>query len=62
MESYVRADVLLLGADGGGTTTRARLTDCEGAILGEGVAGPANIRFGLHESFSAVLVAAGQCL
>ena len=62
MESYVRADVLLLGVDGGGTACRARLTDCEGAILGEGVAGPANIRFGLHESFSAVLVAAGQCL
>ena len=57
-----RADVLLLGVDGGGTKCRARLADCDGTILGEGMAGPANIRFGLEESFSAVLVAANQCL
>jgi glucosamine kinase len=38
------------------------LADVEGAVLGEGSAGPANIRFGLQESFAAVLRAAEQCL
>ena len=38
---------LLLGVDGGGTGCRARLVDLEGQILGEGTAGPANMRFGM---------------
>lgn len=54
--------LLFLGVDGGGTRCRARLTDAAGTVLGEGVAGPANIRLGLDESFRAVLDAAGQCL
>lgn len=58
----MRKDVLLLGIDGGGTSCRARLTDREGRILGEGLAGPANIRYGLDASFSAVREAASQCL
>ena len=49
--------ILLLGVDGGATHCRARLTDISGAVLGEGEAGPANIRFGLEESFGAVLEA-----
>ncbi len=53
---------LLLGVDGGGTRCRARLSDSFGSILGEGGAGPANIRFGLEQSFGAVLEAAMQCL
>ena len=53
---------LLLGVDGGGTSCRARLADLEGQVLGEGLGGPANIRFGLEESFAAVLEAAEQCL
>jgi len=53
---------LLLGVDGGGTRCRARLTDSSGLILGEGSAGPANIRFGLEQSFGAVLEAAIECL
>jgi glucosamine kinase len=53
---------LLLGVDGGGTRCRARLSDSFGSILGEGSAGPANIRFGLEQSFGAVLEAATQCL
>jgi glucosamine kinase len=52
----------LLGIDGGGTNCRARLTDPAGTILGEGVAGPANIRLGLQASLAAVLEAAHQCL
>lgn len=54
--------VLLLGVDGGGTRCRSRLANLEGTVLGEGIAGPANIRFGIKESFSAVHEAAGQCL
>jgi glucosamine kinase len=53
---------LILGVDGGGTRCRARLCDLSGKVLGEGLAGPANIRFGLEESFSAVLDATKQCL
>lgn len=53
---------LLLGVDGGGTGCRARLTDINGEVLGEGAAGPANIRFGIKESFAAVLQATQACL
>jgi glucosamine kinase len=56
------AGELFLGIDGGGTQCRARLADRAGRILGEGVAGPANIRRGLEASLAAVLVAARQCL
>ena len=50
----------LLGIDGGGTQCRARLTDPAGKILGEGTAGPANIRLGLEASLGAVIDAARQ--
>lgn len=55
-------NALLLGVDGGGTGCRARLTDATGAKLGEATAGPANIRFGLERSFSAILQATTECL
>lgn len=48
----------LLGVDGGGTQCRARLTNSAGKILGEGSAGPANIRLGLETSLGAVIDAA----
>src|SRR6266436_5491733 len=54
--------ILLLGVDGGGTHCRARLCCGSGVKLGEASAGPANIRFGLDQSFSAVLQATMQCL
>jgi glucosamine kinase len=54
--------MLLLGIDGGGTSCRARLADFDGHVKGEGQAGPANIRFGLQESFAAILDATNQCL
>ena len=54
--------LLLLGIDGGGTACRARLMDLHGEVRGEGSAGPANIRFGLRESFTAVLQATHQSL
>jgi len=53
---------LLLGVDGGGTACRARLCEPSGRVLGEGAGGPANIRFGLEESFAAAREAALQCL
>lgn len=53
---------LFLGVDGGGTRCRARLCDGSGIVLGEGTAGPANIRLGLDDSMRAVLDATGQCL
>jgi glucosamine kinase len=54
--------LLFLGVDGGGTQCCARLTDWAGSVLGEGVAGPANIRISLNETMLSVLDAAGQCL
>jgi glucosamine kinase len=54
--------LLFLGVDGGGTGCRARLADWAGAVLGEGAAGPANVRVSLEESIRSVLDAAGQCL
>ena len=54
--------LLFLGVDGGGTHCRARLCDRSGIVLGEGVAGPANVRLGLDDSFRSVLEATGQCL
>jgi glucosamine kinase len=56
------ADVLLLGIDGGGSTCRARLCTIAGTTLGEGVAGPANVRLGGEQSFASVREATLQCL
>jgi len=55
-------DSLLLGVDGGGTRCRARLRDISGKLLGNAVAGPANIRFGLEASINAALEATLRCL
>ena len=52
---------LFLGVDGGGTRCRARLCGLSGDPLGEGSAGPANIRFGVEESFSSILEATRHC-
>jgi glucosamine kinase len=55
-------DQLFLGVDGGGTRCRARLALGSGEVLGEGEAGPANLRLGFLEAFAAVLDSARQCL
>lgn len=55
-------DTLFLAVDGGGTRCRARLAAANGRILGEGLAGPANIRLALEESFTAIGEATRQCL
>jgi len=54
--------LLLLGVDGGGTRCRARLADSHGGVLGEGAAGPANLRLGVQNSLAAVRIATDQCL
>jgi glucosamine kinase len=38
------------------------MCDLSGRILGEGETGPANLRLGLQQSFSAVVAAAEQCV
>jgi glucosamine kinase len=58
----VKADFLLLGVDGGGTRCRARLCALSGHVLAEATTGPANLRLGLEQSFSAVMEATAECL
>lgn len=55
-------EFLLLGVDGGGARCRACHARFSGETLGEGASGPAKIRFGLEDSFAAVLDATAQCL
>ncbi|MEJ0013623.1 MAG: BadF/BadG/BcrA/BcrD ATPase family protein [Bauldia sp.] len=56
---------LFLGIDGGGSTTRARIRDDDGNLLGEGKAGPGNARLGdlayaeIMKACRAALAAAG---
>jgi glucosamine kinase len=51
---------LYLGIDGGGTTSRARLTDGSGHVLGEGVAGSSNLTLGTETAAAAIRAAALQ--
>jgi glucosamine kinase len=55
-------NILILGLDGGGTRSRARLCTYAGRLVAEAVSGPANLRLGLEPSFSSVSNAARQCL
>ncbi len=45
---------IYLGVDGGGSTCRARLRDHKGQLLGEGTAGPANLRLGAATATAAI--------
>ncbi len=47
--------VYYLGVDAGGTSSKSRLIDGNGAILGEGKAGPANARIGTEELYETLL-------
>jgi glucosamine kinase len=58
----VEQSILLLGVDGGGTQSRARLSTYSGRLLAEAVSGPANLLLGIGASFSSVVDAARQCL
>jgi glucosamine kinase len=51
-----------LGIDGGGTGCRARLTDIDGRILGEGEAGPANLTLGIDVASRSIMDATRKAL
>ncbi len=53
---------LLLAVDGGGTKCLARLFDADGALLGEGRAGSANVSYGIPEAFAALTGVAADAL
>ncbi len=56
------ADRLFLGIDGGGTSSRARLTDADGNRLGEGLAGSSNLNLGIAPAAAAILAATRSAL
>lgn len=47
----------ILGVDGGGTATRARLWSADGAPLGQGLAGPSGLSLGVAAAWQQVLSA-----
>ncbi|MES1200439.1 MAG: BadF/BadG/BcrA/BcrD ATPase family protein [Pseudomonadota bacterium] len=49
-----------LGVDGGGTRCRARVESEDGRVLGEGLAGPASMRFGFEAARASVMAATRQ--
>ena len=53
----VLAPRFLIGVDGGGTGTRARLQDAQGQTLGEGRAGPSGLSQGIAQAWHHVLQA-----
>jgi len=48
------SDAIFLGVDGGGTGCRARFEDDAGAVLGQGIAGPATTRLGIEKLSAAI--------
>jgi N-acetylglucosamine kinase-like BadF-type ATPase len=54
-------NTLVIGVDGGGTRTRARLADIHGKILGNGEAGTSNPTAGGFDASQAEILAAIQC-
>lgn len=57
------AETAVLGVDGGGTKTRAVITDVRGRVLGEGLAGPSNpLRVGVGAAAAAVREAFDRAL
>lgn len=51
-----------MGIDGGGSKCKAILVDQDNTILGEGLSGPANPRFGFQQAMNAIEQAASQAL
>ncbi len=54
--------VYLLGVDGGGTSCRVRLSASDGQVLGEGLAGSANVRLGVDNAYAEILKATNDAL
>jgi glucosamine kinase len=57
----VQTGELVLGIDGGGTKSRARLADTSGRTLAEAAGGPASLRFGPEDAFAAIRACAATC-
>ena len=55
-------ETLYLGVDGGGTRCRARLETADRRVLGQGVSGPASMRFGIQAASASILGAAREAL
>lgn len=55
-------EALYLGVDGGGTRCRARLETADGRVLGNGVSGPASMRFGIQAASESILAATREAL
>lgn len=53
---------LFLGVNAGGTSSKSRLTDMQGNILGTGHAGPANTRIGLDALHTTLLDVSMQAI
>jgi glucosamine kinase len=51
----------LIGIDGGGSSTRARLTDRTGRVLGDGVAGPSSLSLGVQPAWAQIELAIARC-
>ena len=51
------ASRFVIGVDGGGTGTRARLVDAQGRILGQGEAGPSSLAQGVEQAWQNVALA-----
>lgn len=58
----MKTDLYFIGIDGGGTKCRARLEDASGALLGEGVSGPANIMRDCTLAISSMLDAVSKAI
>jgi glucosamine kinase len=56
------AALYLIGIDGGGSSTRARLTDGAGRVLGQGSAGPSGLSLGVEAAWAQIDLAIGRCL
>jgi glucosamine kinase len=50
----------LIGIDGGGTGTRARLTDANGFDLSQGSAGPSSLMYGAEQAWKSIFIAIRQ--
>jgi len=51
-----------IGIDGGGTSTRCRLADAGGTVLGEGRAGPSGLSLGVEPAWAAIDSAVAEAL
>ncbi|AJQ92572.1 BadF/BadG/BcrA/BcrD ATPase family protein [Gynuella sunshinyii] len=58
----VTLEPLFLGIDGGGTHCRVRLTDHSGAIIGNGLAGSANVYSNPYGTLESIMQAVDQAL